>query len=624
MTAKKSETKTDATDEAELARAAAEREKQARIKSEQLLTARVLASLDTLPEGYRIPEHYRITFDEVFHDVLNRAGEVVSTTIAYSPLLVVKVLEDPDGEQMVELAWRDGTRWISRTVPRAAIRSGRKLVTALGNANQAVLESDAKAVERYLARLEAVNRGVIERVRIARHLGWQPDGTFLPGLTPEQRIEPAFREQQAALAAHHPAGNLQGWQAGIARMAPYPTAQAALYAGLAAPLLRLLRLRSFTVDFATVSTRGKTKAAMAALSPWADPSAEAGAMSGWRTSIYSVELRANLVRGLPIVLDDTRTVKKPELVDEVLYLIHQDRGTPRGGDWANAPEWSTIIISTGERPALSFTTHQGASARLLTARNAPFGRGPTGGEDADAVSKAIEANYGVAGPAFAAKLTELLATTDDSGRSGLDRLRARHEELAAEHDSGNPVIRRRAPLIAVLRLAAELACAWGIVPLQVPDRATWSAVFDSDGAEDNRSEMALDVVREFVAARGEHLWRPRPRKNRARPGGDGFTGVQTQPGGDGWIGRHTIVNGQHTIALMPVQLRKALERSGIDLDAVIPGWREAGALVENPKDAKQPWTLFQRMPTGNPRQFVFAPGVITIAGDASGEQGGDQ
>ena len=129
--------------------------------------------------------------------------------------------------------------------------------------------------------------------------------------------------------------------------------------------------------------------------------------------MLAVEKRLNLVRGLPVVLDETRVVKYPELVDQVLYQVPKNHGQARGAGWPSLLPWSTIVISTGEQSALSFTTHQGAAARVLALTRPPFGTGAVdNGQAAINVARGIDDNYGHAGPAFVQQLRATIADPD--------------------------------------------------------------------------------------------------------------------------------------------------------------------------------------------------------------------
>src|SRR6266513_5615083 len=80
---------------------------------------------------------------------------------------------DVCSSDLVELAWRDGPRWVSRLIRRAVTKSGRKLVAEAGDAGLPVIEAEARQAERWLAAAEAANYDVIARNPVARQLGWQ-------------------------------------------------------------------------------------------------------------------------------------------------------------------------------------------------------------------------------------------------------------------------------------------------------------------------------------------------------------------------------------------------------------------------------------------------------------------
>ena len=356
---------------------------------------------EAIPADYQVPDGYEVGRDGIWALREGKDGfERVPVTTG--PVVVVAVYIDPDGNQLVELVWLDGHRWITRTVPRSVTKSGRKLVAQLGDAGFPATESDARAVERWLARSEMANRSRIPRHALARWLGWQPDATFTTSQDTPHRVEPLPPEQRPALTAHHPAGTLAAWQAAVARLAGYPVAVIVLSAAFAAPLLDVLGLDSFTIDISGRSTRGKTTAARLALSAWADSSERADGMFSWRTTMLAAEKRLNLVRGLPVVFDETRVVKYPELVDQVLYQVPKNHGAARGGGYPSLLPWRTIVISTGEQSALSFTAHQGAAARVLTIARPPFPASPDAGTDAAALTATVGEHYGTAGPAFVA------------------------------------------------------------------------------------------------------------------------------------------------------------------------------------------------------------------------------
>ena len=558
---------------------------------------------NALPTGHAMPPDYQLRGGAIFNviECEDRTGEPYEKVarVTYGPLFIARMLASDTGEQWFDLVWRDAHRTVTRRVDGAVLRSGRTLVRELGIAGIPVIEADAKQVERYLAAYLTANRDVLEdtRVTIARHLGWQSDAVFVTGDGDPRPVEPAEPEQRSALAAHRPRGTLKDWQDAVARIERYPVVRIALAAAFAPSLLRIVGERSFTLDISGRSTRGKSTAAALALSAWADPTGQGEGMATWKSGIIMIEKRLNLVRGLPVVLDETRVVKSPEIVDQVLYQVPMDHGAARGGGWANMLPWQTIVISTGEQPALSFTSHEGAAARVLSLRRPPFGTdGPRSAADARAVTDTIAAHYGTAGPAFIHRLCTMLAEHD-----GAARLRKRHGELRDQHaeTARGDVARRRAPLSATLHLAAQLAHEWDIVPLPALELEVWADHLSDETSREDRGAMALDVVRGLIASQHHRL----------APAGLRGAAASEAPSG-GWIGAHTEYDGAPAVALLPDHLAAALTRASppIVLDAVREAWIEQGTIT---MDAREPRKLPRVRVNGTQaRVYLFAQHIL--------------
>ena len=86
-----------------------------------------------------------------------------------------------EGDQWFDIRWHDGFKTITRRVDGTVLRSGRALVRELGSAGIPLFEADARAAERFLAAYLMTNGGPLRStlVHVARHLGWQDDGTFV-------------------------------------------------------------------------------------------------------------------------------------------------------------------------------------------------------------------------------------------------------------------------------------------------------------------------------------------------------------------------------------------------------------------------------------------------------------
>jgi len=284
-------------------------------------------------------------------------------------------------------------------------------------------------------------------------------------------------------------------------------------------------------------------------------------MSNWRTTLYAIEKRLNLVRGIVTVFDETMAVTDDTLIDEVLYQLPMNHGKARsGGAFGNMLPWETILLSSGERPALSFTTSQGAAARILGTTIAPFGDG--GGAVAAAAREGVLANHGHAGPEFIQYILSGLAQPN-----GRELLKDRHRALVDEFRGGGDMTNRRAPMVAALVLAETLACGRGLLPYEPLPHDVWRSLFTAHNPTDNRPDMALDVLREYVAGHAHELFTATRAAMNEKPPYSGWLGVLS-----------TDKDGVAEVALLPERVRKILAEPGYQLDAVVGSWVDSGYL----------------------------------------------
>ncbi|MDX3087157.1 DUF927 domain-containing protein [Streptomyces sp. ME02-6978a] len=543
-----------------------------------------------LPPTVRTPYDYRVTGRGV--EVLSTSGENW-LRVTFAPLVITATFEDPEGDQYVELSWTDRSlgrpRRISRIVSRETAKRGRKLIETLGAAGLPAVEGDARAVEKWLAEFEAGNVGRIPSEQLARWLGWQDDGTFVSSPEDGIKVDVPFEEQRGPARAHARKGTLEGWQDTVGALADFPVPRVAVAAALAAPLLKPLGLNSFTLDISSRSTKGKTTALQVALSVWADPSEHASAMSNWRTTLYAIEKRLNLVRGIVTVFDETMAVTDDTLIDEVLYQLPMNHGKARsGGAFGNMLPWETILLSSGERPALSFTTSQGAAARILGTTIAPFGDG--GGAAAAAAREGVLANHGHAGPEFIQYVLSGLAQPN-----GRDTLKQRHRALVDEFRGSGDMTNRRAPMVAALALAETLACGTGLLPYAPLPHDVWRSLFTAHSPTDNRPDMALDVLREYVAGHAHELFTATRAAMNEKPPYSGWLGVLS-----------TDTTGVAEVALLPERVRRILADAGYSLDAVVGSWVDAGYL-KTLKSQRPAHLVPRRFDGARAKCLVFTP-----------------
>lgn len=524
--------------------------------------------------------------------------------VAEVPLLVTGRLHDvTEGTEALRLSWpRDGA-WRHHTADRAQLRHTSKVVDLAG-LGLPVSSNNNSDIVAWLVDYERTNIAAIPRASVSRQMGWQGHGGdlgFLWGrslirangeMTEANNLEAidprawdrswiSFRgadsgEEQLA-DAFHAAGTFEAWRTQVAEeAAKYPRVGLAIYAALAPPVLDLVGARNFIVDWSGLTSTGKTITLHVGASCWGngDERAADSLVGQWDATRVWVERASTVLRGLPLILDDTKKAKKPDDVARVLYDVAMGRGRGRGSvkGLRRTGTWATVLLSTGEQPATTFTRDGGTVARCLVLWGNPFGDAtPTMAPTVQKLDLAALTHYGHAGPALVQFLNR--------HRSRWKAWKARHHELNVhyiEKAAGRSVASRIAAHLATLHLTAELAhealgLSWD--PGAIIG-ALWEDIVREVGDAD-RPFQALAHVISWASANevtfwGRHLWvsdqNDAPRQVPAA----------------GWSGRWDKV-GWEWLGVFPHRLQEVLERGEFDIEATLRTWKDRGWLLTEEK-----------------------------------------
>lgn len=483
----------------------------------------------------------------------------------FGPVIITRTFRDHLNVSSVELAWLVRGKAVTATVPRGLLASGRALLEVLGDKGFPAVTSDAAALETYLAGLLATNEALIADEYLARWLGWQPDGSFVATAADGVMVELPEAKMQQRVPAYTTGGTFDGWKAAVKGIESRPVPRIALAASFASNLLKPLGYNSFTLGLDGRSSGGKTITATGAASAWYDPAPSSAAHMNWDTTPMGIELRMGVAHGMLTWLDETQLVPERQAakVGGTVYALPDDHGRSRGGAWLSQVAWSGVLLATGEKDLLTFVKGQGAAARVIQMHGRPFGDdGAASARQADAYRDGTSANYGHAGPAFAAKVVELLA--GDKGARG--QLRVRAAELAKHFKGDNDIANRRADRIGILMLAEELACGWGVLPYEPLTAAQWLAAIQTAEVTDDRPQMAMDALAGYLAA------------NPGRVSSTDGKGATVPHGG--WVAfiKRDRVAAREFYALTPETLASILADAGYDLHQVEAEWIGRGWL----------------------------------------------
>ncbi len=505
---------------------------------------------DDIPKGLAIPTGWDLDNEGVWTVKVAEDGSEDRILVAPSPLLVVgRSWDIHSGETQLRLAWKRGTRWTFKTIMRSHMgwqaASGR-YGFVLG-VNQHGLEDD---------NVSLVPDDGLDQIAD----GWSSSGTW------------------------------DGWVEAIEPAMSRPLLMLSLYASAASPLLGVLDAPNFIVDWSGETSRGKTTALRVGGSIWGKPDERAGGIVySWDSTRVWIEQTAGFLHSLPLILDDTKRARYKSVVSQTLYdfAFGQGRGRGAPGGIRKQASWRSVMLTTGEAPATSFSEDAGTRARVLTLKGPPVG--PQSSENARAAMSLrsnLMANYGHLGP----RIVQYLV----NNRHRWDELRTRYWQVRDSYvlsagDDG--VAARLAVYVAVLDVAASIIHSLGVPKPEVdPMKVLWSSVVEGSQDADRPTEAIRDLYG-WAVANQTRFW--------GRHESDPKDGTPRVPHG-GWAGAWSSAeDGQ--LAVLPVIVRDLLNRWDYDVTSVIESWARRGWVLCNGRSRTRP----VRMDGGRSRCIVF-------------------
>lgn len=325
----------------------------------------------------------------------------------YHAILPVKRLVNLETktEKIVLAYCRDNYQWQEITVDKEVISNNSKIV-ALSAMGVSVTSETAKFLVKYLADVENNNKDLIPVQFSTAKMGWLQN-EFMPYMDDVQfdgngKFSDAFEAIQEA-------GSYQTWLNLVLeiRKAGRIEAKMLLAASFASVIVGLCGALPFWVHLWGETEGGKTVSLMLAASVWADPSV-GRYISDFKATDVALEMRMNFLNHLPMLIDDTATVKNKYKEDfsELIYTMCSGKGKSRSNrslGLNTEPTWRNVIISTGEHPLSNENLQGGAINRLLDLETGETAIYP----DGKRVAGILGMNYGFAGKRFISAVKEL-------------------------------------------------------------------------------------------------------------------------------------------------------------------------------------------------------------------------
>ncbi|MGV3723912.1 MAG: DUF927 domain-containing protein [Actinomycetota bacterium] len=557
----------------------------------------------------RIPNGFLLHPERTCKQVEGSDGEIRLVTIAESPILFKSFLRDEEtGGESARLAWRRRGQWKEKVVDLGGLVSGRRLLE-LASEGFPVGDSNSKHLAEYHLKAANANQHFLPCERVSSHLAWQGKhgaAGFLWGrelLPARGDTEPLSFHGQAAgdeqLAdAFTAAGTFEAWREAMAPLPRFPKVLLLLYASLGASLLEITGCPNFVVDVANRTSTGKTSALRVAAAVWGVPDefSPHSLLRSWDTTSVFVERAAAVLDGLPLFLNDTKRARKPEFVASTLYEVANGSGRGRGNlaSLATTRALRTILFSSGEQPATSFTQDGGTRTRCLEITGAPFGGNEH--ETVNRLNAAVLAHHGHAGPRF---VRWLLADPDR-----WPQIRERYRELVNHYAAltTSEGSFRLAQYFGLIDTAAELAHEALALPWDLPTEALadlWVKVAEA-GVEASGEVWALQYVMSWAGSRQQSF------VGRCFTA-DLFKGGQ--PTAPVVSGKWDADEGWDEITFYEDVLKRVLTEGGFSPPAILAGWRERGWLTMDGKHFR----VWRNMPNGRHRMYVITRQAVDEA-----------
>ena len=318
--------------------------------------------------------------------------------VCYHPILPIGRLRNLEtGEEQIRLAYKRNHRWTEITVPKDIISSASKIVS-LSKLGVSVTSENAKLLVKYLSDVENLNDDEIPVQRSSAKLGWIGEG-FLPYDT--EIIfdgDMAFGQVYESVREH---GSWQEWLDHVKalRRTGRPEIKFSLAASFASILVSRLGALPFIVDLWGETEGGKSVSMMLAASIWANPDNNQY-IGDFKTTDTQLEIRADLLNHLPLMLDDTSKTSSRirDNFEGVVYDLCSGKGKSRSNKELGIRRenrWKNTILTNGERPLSSYVSQGGAINRILEIEC-----GEKVFQDPQRTAELLKKNYGFAGKRF--------------------------------------------------------------------------------------------------------------------------------------------------------------------------------------------------------------------------------
>lgn len=362
----------------------------------------------------------------------------------HHPILPVKRLRNIEtGEEFIVLAYKRDYCWYEKNVSKEKIASVSEIVK-LSKYGISVTSENAKHLIKYLNDVENMNTNEIELVTSTGKLGWHGN-EFVPF---DSNI--VFDRDESCkdlFKSIHTKGSEETWLKCVRgiRSDNRMETKMLLSASFASVLVKVIGCLPFFVDLWGETEGGKSVTLMLAASVWANPD-ESQYIGDYKSTDVALEVRADVLNNLPVLLDDTSNATR-KIVDDfenIIYRLCSGKGKSRSNKELGTNRennWKTCFITNGERPLSGYVNQGGAINRIIEveAGNNIF-------KNPQKTVDILKANYGFAGRRFVEIVREI----------GKDEIKRMYDEIC-EQLFQQDKMQKQAMSLACILLADKIA-----------------------------------------------------------------------------------------------------------------------------------------------------------------------
>ena len=353
------------------------------------------AVIPSCPLNLTVPDDFDFTSERIFTGKLCICRNLVIPT--------KRIIRDSDHTFKYGIAiLREDGHWEELITDASTLLDASKLIELT---DCGVLTNSGKPVRElttYFRDMIAINARVLPTLIEFDQPGWTRDLDEFRMPYHDKFYMPALQDifQQR--------GSLDAWLDKAKEIIQSPVAAIQLAASLAAPLLRILDMRSFVIYLYGTSRFGKSACQSFALSAWGVPKRMMATFNATVNGLEGVAARSN---DLPLMIDESTEADKKKLnLQMIPYLLAGGQGKTRmNRDLTARPtkQWLTIGLTNGEDALFDDMSKLGAINRVLELRLNVNERIFKDESEAAAVHKFAGKNCGVFGQDYIARLKKI-------------------------------------------------------------------------------------------------------------------------------------------------------------------------------------------------------------------------